>query len=442
MASRSVRYTAYAGAYVLVFVAILAGINFLANRYNKSFDTTANKRFSLSDQTEKIVRGLSNDVRVVVVDRTERFNAARDLLDRYANLSSRLKVEYIDPEKSPQMARAVGARSFGQVFVENGAKREEARMLTEEELTGAIIRALKTGERMVCAFSGAGESGFDEMTGDGIGLAKAALERYNYKTQVIKQLQNPEIPAECTTILVAGPRFDYPDTVITGIRTYVDKGGHALFLLGPALKTEKEDGAVNEKLTALLDSWGITVNNDIAIDESGSGSDAGYNKFVFVLDKYEAHPIVREMREVAVAVPLARTLTTRERAEKLLATPAGSLATKELDLKKLTATPPAGAKGPLTIAAATTVGKARIVVFGSISWATNSFFRFPGNRDLFLNAFNWLSSDEELISIRPKEPEDRRLEVRPGQGWIFPFASFFPPVLVIIGGVMVWLRRR
>jgi ABC-type uncharacterized transport system involved in gliding motility auxiliary subunit len=315
-------------------------------------------------------------------------------------------------------------------------------MLSEEELTGAIIRALKTGERMVCAFSGAGESGFDEMTGDGIGLAKAALERYNYKTQVIKQLQKPEIPAECTTILVAGPRFDYPDTVIAGIRTYVEKGGHALFLLGPALKTEKEDGAVNEKLTALLDSWGITVNNDIAIDESGSGSDAGYNKFVFVLDKYEAHPIVREMREVAAALPLVRTLTTRERAEKLLATPAGSLATKELDLKKLTATPPAGAKGPLTIAAATTVGKARIVVFGSISWATNSFFRFPGNRDLFLNAFNWLSSDEELISIRPKEPEDRRLEVRPGQGWIFPFASFFPPVLVIIGGVMVWLRRR
>ncbi|MFN9084462.1 MAG: hypothetical protein ACK5XD_05735, partial [Acidobacteriota bacterium] len=118
------------------------------------------------------------------------------------------------------------------------------------------------------------------------------------------------------------------------------------------------------------------------------------------------------------------------------------LATKELDLKKLTGAAPAGAKGPLTIAAATTVGKARIVVFGSISWATNSFFRFPGNRDLFLNAFNWLSSDEELISIRPKEPEDRRLEVRPGQGWIFPFASFFPPVLVIIGGVMVWLRRR
>lgn len=442
MASRQVRYTAYAGTYIIVFVAILAGINFLANRYNKSFDSTTNKRFSLSDQTEKIVKGLATEVKITVVDKTDRFIASRDLLDRYSNLSSKLRVDYIDPEKSPQLARALGARSFGQVFVENGIKREEARALTEEEVTGAIIRTLKTGDRMVCSLSGAGESGFDEMTGDGLGLAKTALERYNYKTQVIKTLQKAEIPADCTTILVAGPRFDYPEPVVVGIKAFVEKGGHAMFLLAPALKTEKDDGAVNEKLVALLDSWGITVNNDVAIDESGSGVDSGFNKFVFVIDKYESHPIVRDMRDVGVAFPLVRTLTTKDKAEKLIATSDKSFATTTLDLKKLSADPPAGAKGPLPIAAAASIGKARIVVFGSISWATNSFFRYPGNRDLFLNAFNWMSSDEELISIRPKEPEDRRLNVKPGQGWVFPFASFFPPILIIIGGVMVWLRRR
>ena len=442
MASRQVRYTAYAGTYILVFVAILAGINFLANRYNKSFDSTTNKRFSLSDQTEKIVKGLATDVKITVVDKTDRFIASRDLLDRYSNLSSKLRVDYIDPEKSPQLARALGARSFGQVFVENGIKREEARALTEEEVTGAIIRTLKTGERMVCSLSGAGESGFDEMTGDGLGLAKTALERYNYKTQVIKTLQKAEIPADCTTILVAGPRFDYPEPVVAGIKAFVEKGGHAMFLLPPALKTEKEDGAVNEKLASLLDSWGITVNNDVAIDESGSGVDSGFNKFVFVLDKYESHPIVRDMRDVGVAFPLVRTLTTKDKAEKLIATSEKSFATTTLDLKKLSADPPAGTKGPLTVAAAVSVGKARVVVFSSVSWATNSFFRYPGNRDLFLNAFNWMSSDEELISIRPKEPEDRRLNVKPGQAWVFPFASFFPPLLIIIGGIMVMLRRR
>jgi len=442
MASRQVRYTAYAGTYIVVFVAILAGINFLANRYNKSFDSTTNKRFSLSDQTEKIVKGLATEVKITVVDKTDRFLASRDLLDRYSNLSSKLRVDYIDPEKSPQLARALGARSFGQVFVENGIKREEARALTEEEITGAIIRTLKTGDRMVCTLSGAGESSIDEMTGDGLGLAKTALERYNYKTQVIKTLQKAEIPADCSTILVAGPRFDYPEPVVAGIKAFVEKGGHAMFLLAPALKTEKDDGAVNEKLVALLDSWGVTVNNDVAIDESGSGVDSGFNKFVFIIDKYASHPIVRDMRDVGVAFPLVRTLTTKDKVEKLIATSEKSFATTTLDLKKLSADPPAGAKGPLTIAAAASIGKARIVVFGSASWATNSFFRYPGNRDLFLNAFNWMSSDEELISIRPKEPEDRRLSVKPGQSWVFLFASFFPPILILIGGIMVWLRRR
>ena len=216
----------------------------------------------------------------------------------------------------------------------------------------------------------------------------------------------------------------------------------ALYLQAQVADKLNQPGLAKEKLVALLDSWGITVNNDVAIDETGSGADVGYNKFVFALDKYESHPIVRDMRDVGVAFPLVRTLTTKDKAEKLLTTPEKSFATTTLDLKKLAAEPPAGAKGPLTIGAAATVGKARVVVFGSISWATNSFFSYPGNRDLFLNAFNWMSSDEELISIRPKEPEDRRLNVKPGQAWVFPFASFFPPLLILIGGIMVWLRRR
>ena len=49
------------------------------------------------------------------------------------------------------------------------------------------------------------------------------------------------------------------------------------------------------------------------------------------------------------------------------------------------------------------------MVVGSSNWIANNILRFNGNRDLFLNMMNWLSSDEDLISIRPKEPEDRRL---------------------------------
>ena len=40
--------------YSVIVIAILVVINFFANRYNKSYDSTSSKKFTLSDQTIKI----------------------------------------------------------------------------------------------------------------------------------------------------------------------------------------------------------------------------------------------------------------------------------------------------------------------------------------------------------------------------------------------------
>ena len=60
--ARQTKYSAYLIVYILVVLAVLGVVNFLANRYDKSYDTTANKQFSLSDQTIKAVKGLKKDV--------------------------------------------------------------------------------------------------------------------------------------------------------------------------------------------------------------------------------------------------------------------------------------------------------------------------------------------------------------------------------------------
>src|SRR5581483_3034053 len=107
---RQTKYTAYVTVYILVIVAVLAVANFLANRYNKAYDSTSNKQFSLSDQTVKAVKNLKNDVTVTYFGETTQFPQARDLLDRYSNLSPKLHVNYVDPVKKPQLARAAGVR--------------------------------------------------------------------------------------------------------------------------------------------------------------------------------------------------------------------------------------------------------------------------------------------------------------------------------------------
>src|SRR6266849_1629793 len=121
--TRQTKYTLYVTLYLVVIVAILGAANWLANGHNKSFDSTSNKKFSLSDQTIKVVKNLKQDVTITDYDKTDKFTTARDLLDRYGNLSSKLKVVYIDPDKKPQLAKAAGIRSYGQIIVDSGTKK-------------------------------------------------------------------------------------------------------------------------------------------------------------------------------------------------------------------------------------------------------------------------------------------------------------------------------
>ena len=158
--AKQTKFTAYAVTYTAVVLGALGLLNFLANRHNKSLDLTANKRFTLSDQTLKVVNGLKEDVKITYFDRTSAFSAPvgpKDMLDRYDNLSTKISVEYIDPEKKPTIARAAGVRAFGTTFIETMGRKEEAKSATEEELTGALIRALKGGARTVCSVKGSGE---------------------------------------------------------------------------------------------------------------------------------------------------------------------------------------------------------------------------------------------------------------------------------------------
>ena len=445
--ARQTRYTAYVTLYIVIVVGVLGLANWLANRHNKSVDTTANKRFSLSDQTHKIVNGLQQDVQITYFDRTDSFLRARDLLDRYDTLSTKLKVDYVDPDKKPQIARAAGIRNYGSILVNTGTRREEAKALTEEEITGAIIRTLKTGERTVCSVAGSGEHSLDEPGRESYSRLKQLIERDNYKTRTISLLQQPEVPKDCTVLIVGGPRFDYVAPAVNAIKTYVEGGGRVLILLDAPTSAGREAVSENAALVAQLAEWGVTANKDLVLDTSGVGQMFGISEVVPLVTTYESHPIVREMRGVATAFPLSRSLDAKEggawRAEKLFSTSANSFATTNLSAREIQIDPARDKKGPLTLGMAASNNQSRIVVVGSSSWVTDGFIGFNGNGDLFLNMVNWLSSDEELISIRPKDPEDRRLTLSRGSmSMIFYTSVLLLPLAVIGAGISVWWKRR
>src|SRR5271170_792177 len=155
--ARQTRYGAYLVIYLIVILAVLGAANYLASQNNKSFDSTTNKRYTLSQETKKVVTGLKSNVSINYFDKSTNFSRSKDLLDRYANLSGKLKVNYIDPDKKPDLARMAGIKNYGSIVVENGLKKEEAKSLSEEEITGALIRTLKTITNTACFSTGSGE---------------------------------------------------------------------------------------------------------------------------------------------------------------------------------------------------------------------------------------------------------------------------------------------
>jgi ABC-type uncharacterized transport system involved in gliding motility auxiliary subunit len=451
--ARQTKYVAYVTLYIVVALAVVTVANVLADRYNKSYDATANKQFSLSEQTIKLVKGLKQDATITYFAQDSQFSQAKDKLDMYANLSPKVHVIYVDPDKKPLIATQAGFKNLNTAIVQIGANKNEAKSISEEDLTGAFIRDLKNTTRTVCFVTGSGEHQIDDSGRTGFSRLKELIGKDDYQGKSIDLLQKAEVPSDCTVVVVGGPRGDYLQPEVDALKKYVEDGGRALILLDPPLKVGREEVADNEALTSLLATWGVTPNKDLILDFNPVGQMVGLGPQVPLVTHYESHAIVNEMKGTATGFPMSRSLDTKNAdktsVDKLFDSSESSLSTTKLDSDRIDPSDPKNKKGPLTIAAAGTykTGKdnsqGRFVVVGSSQWVANSFLGFNGNRDLALNTLNWLSSDEDLISIRPKEPEDRKLTMTKSQvRWVGITSLFLIPLIVIGTGLSVWWRRR
>ena len=246
---QSTRYTP--ATYILLALGIIAVANTLADRYNKSYDATSNKRYSLSEQTAKIVKGLKEPATITYFDQSTRFGQAKEQLDLYANLSPKVQIKYVDADKNRSLAVAAGIHGYGAAVVQIGNRTEEAKSLTEEGITGAFIRVLKNKTRTVCFLAGSGEHRIDDSQKDGLSRFEELLGRDKYEAKSVDLLTKAEVPADCTVLVSGGPHDDYPQPEVDAIKSYVENGGRALFLLNPPLKMGRVQIADNDALTSL-----------------------------------------------------------------------------------------------------------------------------------------------------------------------------------------------
>ncbi len=452
VAARQARYGATASLYTIVVIAALILVNWLGNRYNKPLDTTSNKRFTLSQETKKVVDSLKTDATITYIDRPSGFEQARALLDRYANLSHKVHVQYVDLVRNPTVATAFGVRFPGTAYVTIGPRREEAKSITEEGITGAFVKDLK-GVRKVCFVSGSGERQLDDTQGSGLSQFKTLLDRDNYQAQAVTLIDKTQVPGDCNVLVVAGPKEDYTSNEVSAIKSYVENGGRAMFLIDPPLDFQHEHIGENAGLTGLLASWGVTLDKDLVLEQNPVGQIVGVGPEVPLVSNYESQPIVNDLKNHYTGFPVTRSLQVKNsektNVEKLFSTSDTAIATNKLNSNEVNPEDPSNKKGPFVLGAAGTynTGKpndpGRFVVIGTSGFLNNGMLHFQANPDLALNSVNWLASDEDLISIRPKPPEDRRLNVTQRQMNAFGYIVIIAiPLIIILGGISIFLKRR
>lgn len=435
--------------YTAAVIAIVALANWFVDRHNRRWDLTPDQKYSLSPQTRKLLKELKRDITIFAFDQERAPRGRRDLLDNYSALTPRVTLRYVDPDRQPSLARQFAVRNYGTIIVAAGDRHFEAQSATEEGVTNAIVRVLK-GQKTVYFVQGHGERDLESSERAGYDRIKKQLDNENYQVKTLVLLQKMEIPADCSLLVIAGPRNDYLPPEVETMRKYLTGGGRAMFLLDPSVELTN--------LTKLLADWNVTVRNDLVIDENPIAQLFGTRPEMPLVIKYGSSPIVQPLAQTATLFPLTRSFEigkdykTGVSVESLCETTADSFGVADFSsaMREIKFRAGKDYKGPLTVAVSGTVTgsgenkpEGRFVVVGTSSLAANAYLGFQGNRDLVMNMVNWLSADEDLISIRPKPPEMQQLRVTAQQmRRVLYLGVLGLPLLIVAAGATVWWRRR
>ena len=407
--------------------------------------------------------GLDAPLRLLVFARELEFPRFRDRLDQYQYLSKQVRVDYVDPDKKPALARQYQVQAYNTIVFEYKDRTERVTSDAEQDVTNAIIKVVTGKERKLYFLQGHGERDTAASERSGYSAIVTALGRDNYKVDKLVLAQQTDVPADADVLVVAGPRNDLLPAEIDALRRYLAKGGKLFLMLDPPETTASADPA---GLMGLTKEWGFEVGHNIVVDASGVGQLLGTGPESPVVATYPSHPIT-ERFNVLTAFPLARSVSpvagggSGKLAQSFLETSSRSWAEADIDqLMKTGEVTMDEAKGdkrgpvaigasvvsPATDAPSGSEGpkpEARMVVVGDSDFAANYAIAIQGNKDLFLNTVNWLAQQENLISIRPREPDDRRLTITADQQRIVLWlALVIIPGFIVGTGIYTWWRRR
>jgi ABC-2 type transport system permease protein len=471
--SKKFKYGGYATLFTSVVLVILIVINIMVNvvssKLDLKLDLTANKLFSISSSSYTVLKNLKQDVKIIgFFEAGKEDKVVSSILDKYKEGSSKITVEYVDPVKYPTIAATYSSTSSsivsGSVVVVSGSKfkvldstafvnyttdsttgeQTATSYAAESKITSALLYVSSDKTAIVDNLTGHEEAALPtELTNE------FDTQNYTVKSTTLAAADS-KVDAG-SLLLIDGPKRDISSDELTKIKAFLTGGGKALIMLDPST-------TATPNLDSLLEFYGLKAQNDITIETDSNYTVSNYaNIIIPVMQSHDIlTPLITSKLNLIIPNVQGFDLTSIKRntltIEQLLTSSSGAYGMK--NLKSTAIAKAAGdVKGPINIAFAVTDKSAtgntdndtRITVFGSSNILSSSMITASNNAniDLVMNSINWAVGNRASISVTPKDLTTAKLTITNQQQLIASaFVVFVIPGIVIIAGIVVWIRRR
>lgn len=433
---------------------VLVVTNVLTSRVVVSWDLTAERSATLSDETRRVLDRVERRIAVTAFfprDAIGRVEAAT-LLSRYRKANRRITYRVLDPTLAPGEANRLGVAVTGSAAVElvGTDEVEVAPFTIEIDVTSAIARLLRGEPGTVCFAGGHGERSATDETPQGMSRAASVLHRNGYRTRDADLLADPRVPEGCDAVVVAAPTSSLGEAAIAALQAYLDASGKVLLLADP-------DAAAD--LSPVTRPWGITFDRGTVI-EADPDSRLQDDVTAPIVRRFSgASPVVRGLEPVFFPRTLAVDAKDTGDPGTTVADIARTSDLSYLDRRNLSSfDPDVDRQGPVPVAAAADssevrdpkgprarILRTRVLAFGDADFASNGFIgdANAANARLWIRGVDWLTQTEALVNAASTFPSVRNLDLTEARSrYMLLLTAGVVPGLFLVAGGFVWVLRR
>lgn len=435
---------------LLVGIALLVG--FLSTRHGFVHDFSRMQRASLGSESVRMLASLQGPVEIVSYARPQGNlrKTISDFVDRYQRVKPDLGLAFVDPDADPTAIRALGVQIDGEIEVRYGGRSERLKVLSESEMSSALLRLSRARERLVAFLEGEGERRPDGVANSDLGQFGALLKQRGVRSLNLTLASAGKIPDNVDLLVIANPRVALAGPAAIEIVDFVERGGNLLWMLEP----DETNG-----LDALAESLSLRVLPGVIVD--GASQSFGIDDPSFVaVGRYPAHAINQDFDLGTVfpqPVALAQLAPPKWDFKPILQSSAQSW--NETGHIPKPGEPEGSVRydgadgeipGPLDFGFALSrlsprpgENEQRIVVIGDGDFLSNSFLGNGGNRELGTRIFDWLLADDALITVVERTAEDREISLSDTALAVLGFGFLLGlPVLLLACGLLIRYKRR